>query len=326
MIIHDLFMERVKNNENWLLINPHEIKIKYNKNIVTLWGRDFESFYSTLENDAKNNKLELFKFVKAKNIMKNIMKSQIETGMPYIAFKDALNKYNPNKHDGLIISTNLCTESHSNITPSVIHKRKLDDGKIIQISESGLVHVCNLASINLANIDSDEELKKACTSSVHMLDNAIDFTDVPIPEGVLHNERYRTIGVGVMGLVDYLAKKDIRYTESANFVDELFEKFALYNINASIELAQKRGAFEAYEGSDWSRGIILGNDLNWFLANSKLTDEWKRTFKDLKKYGIRNSQITAIAPNTSSSLIQGCTASVLPIFSKFYIKQEIKGI
>lgn len=152
------------------------------------------------------------------------MRSQIETGMPYIAFKDTLNRYNPNKHDGVIVGTNLCTESHSNVRPSHIGEDVLENGRVVRTAEGGLVHVCNLVSINLANIESDAELESVCETSVRLLDNAIDFTRVPVLEGQEHNKRYRTIGVGAMGLADMLAKNNIPYILSADYVDELFEK------------------------------------------------------------------------------------------------------
>lgn len=325
VVIPDLFMQKVENNEDWLMVDPSEIRIKYNQELGNLWGQDFTGFYTRLYEDARSGKLELFKFVPAKELLKRIMQSQIETGMPYIAFKDTLNKYNPNKHDGVIVGTNLCTESHSNVCPSAFAPRRLENGKIISETSDGLVHVCNLVSINLANIDSDEELQSVCTASVRILDNAIDFTEVPIPEGRLHNLRYRTIGIGAMGLADYLAKRNIPYLNSADVVDELFEKFALCNINASIDIAARKGTFEAYSGSDWDQGLILGRRQLWYNANSKLKDRWNETFRKLKKYGIRNSQLSAIAPNTSSSLIQGCSASVLPIYSKFFVETHGKG-
>lgn len=325
VVIPDLFMKKVENNEDWLMVDPSEIRIKYNQELGNLWGQDFTDFYSRLYEDALSGKLELFKFVPAKELLKRIMQSQIETGMPYIAFKDTLNKYNPNKHDGVIVGTNLCTESHSNVRPSVFAPRRVENGKIISETSDGLVHVCNLVSINLANIGNDEELQSICATSVRILDNAIDFTEVPIPEGRLHNLRYRTIGIGAMGLADYLAKRNIPYLNSADIVDELFEKFALYNINASIDIAARKGAFEAYNGSDWDQGLILGRRQLWYNANSKLKEHWNETFRKLKKYGIRNSQLCAIAPNTSSSLIQGCSASVLPIYSKFFVETHGKG-
>ncbi len=325
VIVPDLFMQKVEHNEDWLMVDPHEVRSKYGIELANLWGKEFEKAYNQLYLEASFGKLELYKFYPAKELLKKVMRSQIETGMPYIAFKDTLNKYNPNKHDGVIVGTNLCTESHSNVRPSHINEDTLSNGKVVRTAEEGLVHVCNLVSINLANIDSDEELQSVCETSVRLLDNAIDFTRVPVLEGQQHNQRYRTIGVGAMGLADMLAKNNIPYIMSANYVDELFEKIALYCIRASIDLAKAKGTFGAYDGSDWSRGIILGHDQIWFNKNAKQTAGWNAVFADLQKYGIRNSQITAIAPNTSSSLIQGCSASVLPVYSKFFVETHGKG-
>lgn len=325
IVVPDLFMQKVENNEDWLMVDPHEIRTKYGIELANLWGKEFEKAYNQLYLEASFGKLELYKFYPAKELLKKVMRSQIETGMPYIAFKDTLNKYNPNKHDGVIVGTNLCTESHSNVRPSRIKEDTLENQTITRTITDGLVHVCNLVSINLANIDSDEELKSVCETSVRLLDNAIGFTRVPVLEGSLHNKRYRTIGVGAMGLADMLAKNNIPYILSANYVDELFEKIAIYNIKASIALAKEKGTFEAYDGSDWSKGIILGHDQIWFNKNAKHKEAWNEIFENLAKYGIRNSQISAIAPNTSSSLIQGCSASVLPVYSKFFVETHGKG-
>lgn len=325
VVVPDLFMKKVEAGEDWLIVDPSEVRAKYHVELGDLWGEAFNRVYEQLYLDAQFGKLEMFKFISAKELLKKVMRSQIETGMPYIAFKDTLNKYNPNKHDGVIVGTNLCTESHSNVKPTKFAAERIEKGKIIREVSDGLVHVCNLVSINLANVDSDAELESICQTSVRILDNAIDFTEVPILEGRQHNLRYRTIGVGAMGLADHLAKHNIPYLNSADYVDDLFEKMAIYNIRASISLAKEKGAFEAYHGSDWQQGIIMGKRQLWFNANSKYKEAWNNIFRDLQKYGIRNSQISAIAPNTSSSLIQGCSASVLPIYSKFFVETHGKG-
>ena len=326
VVIPDLFMKKVENNENWLLVDPHEVREKYGVELGNLWGKKFEDIYNQLYLDAEFGKLEMAKFFPAKELLKKLMKSQIETGMPYIAFKDTLNRANPNKHDGVIVGTNLCTESHSNVRPTEFLPKAFDsDGNIVQKTHGGLVHVCNLVSVNLAFIDTDEELQSVCETSVRILDNAIDLTTVPILEGTLHNRRYRTIGIGAMGLADHLAKRSIPYIKSADYVDDLFEKMAVYNIKASIDAARRKGTFEAYEGSDWSKGIIFGRSELWFSQNAKYKNDWAEIFAGLRQYGIRNSQLSAIAPNTSSSLIQGCSASVLPVYSKFFIETHGKG-
>lgn len=325
VVVPDLFMQKVENNEEWLMVDPHEVREKYGIDLVNLWGKEFEKAYNQLYLEASFGKLELYKFYPATELLKKVMRSQIETGMPYIAFKDTLNRYNPNKHDGVIVGTNLCTESHSNVRPSHIDVNIIENGKIVRRATDGLVHVCNLVSINLANINTDEELESICETSVRLLDNTIDLTRVPVLEGQQHNQRYRTIGVGAMGLADMLAKNNVPYILSAGYVDELFEKIAIYNIRASIKLAKEKGTFKAYEGSDWSKGIIFGHDYAWFKENAKYSEAWNKIFSDLQQYGIRNSQISAIAPNTSSSLIQGCSASVLPVYSKFFVETHGKG-
>ena len=322
VVIPDLFMEKVIANENWLLVDPAEVRTKYKVEIGDLWGKEFATLYQTLVTDAK---LELSRFVAAKSLFIKIMKAQIETGMPYLAFKDTLNRYNPNKHDGSILATNLCTESHSNIRPATVQAKYLTGKTTNQKATGGLVHVCNLASINLANIDHYQELEAICRIAVNFLDTAIDYTTCPVPEGYVHNIHYRTIGVGMMGLADHLAKKNIAYTKSANYVNKLFEAFALYNIKASIELAKIKGTFAAYVGSDWDRGIILGHDQQWFQHNTNFPDKWSQVFHELKQYGIRNSQLSAIAPNTSSALLQGCSASILPVYSRFFVDTHNKG-
>ena len=222
-----------------------------------------------------------------------------------------------------------CVESFSNFSPSKVISNTIidEDGKniIIRKTEAGEIHTCNLNSINLANINNIEELQEVCVTAVRLLDNAIDFTDVPIKEGEIHNNIYRTIGVGSMGLSDYLAKRNIPYVQSKEHVEELFENIAYYTINASISLAKERGKYPMYESSDWSKGLILSRDREWFKNNTKDPERWMKTFNRLKKYGIRNSQLHMIAPNTSSSLVQGCSASVLPIFSKFYVDKNSKG-
>jgi len=322
VVVADLFMKRVELDQHWTLFDPFEIREKYGIEMAELWGEDFEKFYLELEN---SDTLELRKVIKAKDLMKSIMKTTIETGMPYMFFKDTANRTNPNKHDGYIGSGNLCQESFSNFKPSKVAKPSLNDRKISQNVEDGLVHTCNLASINLANIHSDEELASICGLTVRMLDNAVDLTTTPIGESYLHNERYRTVGVGALGLADYLAARDLVYNKSAEEVDNLFEKIAYHCVKESVQLAKERGAYEKFEGSEWAKGIAFGKDREWFQKNSSMSKEWHELMDDMSKSGIRNSQLMAVAPNTSSALVQGCTASVLPTYSKFYVDKNSKG-
>lgn len=322
LVVPDLFMRRVESREEWSLFDPHEVRLKTGKSIAKLWGDDFERLYLELE---KRDDIEKTKRVPAIEIFKQIMKSQIETGMPYLFFKDTVNRANPNDHDGFIGSGNLCQESFSNFKPSEVDKPIVDSEVVKSTSSNGQIHTCNLLSINLANINSDRELEYTSKLGIRILDNAIELTDSPVPESVIHNNRYRTVGLGAMGLADYLAKNQIKYDESEAFVDDLFEKIALYSAEQSCLLAKERGAYKAYRGSKWSKGILFNKSSSWFKSNSEYKDRWERLLKDIESYGIRNGQLLAIAPNTSSSLLQGCSPGVMPVYSKFHVDKNANG-
>ncbi|WP_446684828.1 ribonucleotide reductase N-terminal alpha domain-containing protein [Cyanobacterium sp. IPPAS B-1200] len=214
----------------------------------------------------------------------------------------------PLRHLGMFngILTGQCTESFSNVT------------------SGEYAHCCNLVSLNLANLEQ-EELDEVCTLAVRILDNTIDITNPPFADAKKHNNRYRTIGVGAMGLADWLAKKELRYNNLQE-ISNLFEDMGFYCTQASMKLAQERGAFDAFDGSDWSKGLLIGSKpVAWFKENAYKPERWQTLADDIQKYGIRNSHVTAIAPNTSSSLVQGCTASILPVYSRFFYDKWAKG-
>lgn len=351
IVVLDEFMQRVENNDYWYLFDPYEIRKKFDIDLVFMWGNEFSKEYNKLismiektfeknkvahktsvgddfeeklnaviNDDNRNSLPTLVKKIKAKDLLVHMMKVAVETGMPYISFKDTMNRYNPNINSGLILAGNLCMESFSNTSPSKVEQDYYDkkENKIIRKITPGDLHTCNLASVNLAQTE-ESEFEDVCGTAVRVLDNLIDITTAPIIEGFLHNDKYRTIGVGYMGYADYLAKNKIPYENSSDVADELFEKLALYCTRASMELSKERGSFTDFKSSQYSKGIILGKNKSWFKKNSKLHKEWCELIDFIKEFGIRNSQITAIAPNTSTSLVQGATASVLPIFGKFYL-------
>ncbi len=301
VVIPDLFMKSLKENKDWYLFDPYEVKITLDITLASLWGDNFEQAYKKCVKAFLDNKLKLAKIVNSKELFKHIMKTQLETGMPYLFFKDTANIDNPNNHEGYIPAGNLCMESFSNV----------------KANEE--IHTCNLVSLNLANIKNDE-LEKACSAAVRILDNTITLTTNPDMQSKFHNDKYRTIGIGSMGLADYLANIEVRYEASLQVVSSLFENIAFYCVKTSIDLAKERGPFKAYIGSLWQT-----KRLNNFIQKSTTKEKWISLEKDLEKYGIRNSQLLAIAPNTSSALIQGCTPSILPIFSKFYFDKNSKG-
>ncbi len=305
LIITDEFMRRVENKQDWTLIDPYEVQTNLGIELAELWGEEFECAYQLIESKL-DQEITLYKRISARELFKTIMRSQVETGMPYLAFKDTINRANPNKHEGYIPGVNLCTESFSNVSPG---------------SEA---HCCNLVSLNLANVE-DTEISHVCQIAVRMLDNTIDITMPPFADASNHNQKYRTIGVGCMGLADWLAKRKLSY-EKLSAISHLFEEIGYWCTHASMELAKARGAYAAFSGSEWSQGKLIGaKPVTWFLENAQHKDRWSQLSQDIQTYGIRNSHITAIAPNTSSSLVQGCTASILPVYSRFFYDKWAKG-
>jgi ribonucleoside-diphosphate reductase alpha chain len=305
LVITDEFMRRVIAKEKWTLVDPYEVRSKLGFELAELWGEKFDRAYATIEAEI-GKKLAIYKQIEARELFKDIMRSQLETGMPYLAFKDAINRANPNQHEGYIPAVNLCCESFSNVKAG---------------QES---HTCNLVSLNLANIDSSE-LERLCQISVRLLDNTIDLTHTPFQASENHNNKYRTIGVGAMGLADWLAKNRLSYQHLGE-IGYLFEEIGYWCTHASLELAKERGAYAAFAGSEWSKGNLIGaKPVSWFLENAHNKERWQKLSQEIQTHGIRNSHITAIAPNTSSSLVQGCTASILPVYSKFFYDKWAKG-
>lgn len=305
LVIPDEFMRRVVSKSDWTLVDPYEIREKLGIELAELWGEEFDRAYKLVEENL-DKRITLYKRVNARELFKTMMRSQVETGMPYLAFKDTINRANPNKHDGYIPGVNLCTESFSNVTPNQT------------------AHCCNLVSLNLANLDR-EEIEVNSRIAVRILDNTIEITFPPFENAKAHNDQYRTIGVGCMGLADWLAKRQLSY-DNLTEIGHLFEEIGYWCTYASMDLAKDRGAYEAFPGSEWSRGKLIGaKPVEWFLENAREKERWVTLAADIQRYGIRNSHITAIAPNTSSSLVQGCTASVLPVYSRFFYDKWAKG-
>ena len=321
VVISDLFMKRVENNLSWTLVDPFEIRKKYNVELCELYGEEFEKIYSLIEQD---NSLELKKVIKARELFKEIMKVQIETGMPYLFFKDRANLVNHNRHTGMIGNGNLCMESFSNFSPSKNFREENIENKGVRTVDLGEVHTCNLVSMNLAEI-LREELPDIVDTAVRILDNTIDLTKTPVKESDRHNFLYRAIGTGTMGLADYLAREFMIYEESLNDIDELFEEIALYTIKSSALLAKERGTYPLFKNSDWDKGIFFQKNREWYINNSKFSEKWNEVFNLVKKYGMRNGELTAVAPNTSTSLLMGACASVNPAFSRFFIEKNQKG-
>jgi ribonucleoside-diphosphate reductase alpha chain len=305
LILPDEFMRRVVNKEDWTLVDPYEVRENLGIELAELWGEKFEQAYQLIESEL-DQKITLYKRINARELFKQAMRTQVETGMPYLSFKDTINKANPNKHVGYIPGVNLCTESFSNVTPG---------------QEA---HCCNLVSLNLANLDI-QDIPGVSQIAVRMLDNTIELTHPPFTDAKNHNNRYRTIGVGCMGLADWLAKRRLNYDHLAD-ISRLFEEIGYWCTQSSMDLAKERGTYPAFHSSDWQKGLLIGSKpVEWFQQNAAKPERWEKLADDIQTHGIRNSHITAIAPNTSSSLVQGCTASILPVYSRFFYDKWAKG-
>ncbi|MDD3794167.1 MAG: ribonucleoside-diphosphate reductase subunit alpha [Candidatus Gracilibacteria bacterium] len=315
----DLFMERVTNDENWTLFDPKEITDKTGKRLQDHFGEEFEDFYRKCE---KNDDLELKEVVPARDLFKKYLKTTVETGMPYAFFRDTVNRANPNKHAGNIYSTQLCVEICQNTSPSKFIEETIEDGQIVIKYEPGDSVVCNLASINVAKVNTKEQIEKVLPIAMRILDNVIDLNFYPIKEAEKTAKKYRSVGLGFLGLAEYLAVNKLAYDskEAREVVDKLFEKYAYETLKASNELATSRGTYEVYQGSEWSKGILLGKDANWFRNNSQMSAEWLELIENIKKTGVRFAYHLAPAPNTSTALVVGTTASILPIYKKYFVE------
>ncbi len=317
--VPDLFMERALANEQWTLFDPHEVYGVFGKRLEDFFGEEFNAFYAECE---ASNDLMLKETLTAKELIKELMKTAVETGMPYIFFRDTVNDVNPNKHAGNIYSTQLCTEICQNTSPSTFKEEVDDDGTVTVSYQAGETVVCNLASINMANVFTPEDIKHVFPIAMRVLDNVISLNLFPIKESERTAKQYRSVGLGFMGLAEYLACNGYSYdtAEAREHVDQLFEQYAYETLLASTKLSKERGAYELFEGSEWSKGILFGRDENWYANNTQNPEEWAQLITDIKKDGLRFSYHLAPAPNTSTSGVVGTTAGLLPVYKKFFVE------
>ncbi|MBX6360531.1 MAG: ribonucleoside-diphosphate reductase subunit alpha [Acidobacterium ailaaui] len=327
--IPDLFMEQVEKRGDWYLFDPHEVR--------TVMGYSLEDFYDEkkgagsfrekYEECVQSNELTKER-VPAIEIMKRIMISQLETGTPFMFYRDEVNRMNPNKHAGMIYCSNLCTEIGQNQSPTVVVEQYTEDGKIITVKTPGDFVVCNLSSINLARAITDNVLERLIPIQVRMLDNVIDLNTIEVLQARLTNQKYRAVGLGTFGWHHLLALKGIEWEseKAVRYADELYEEIAYLTIKASADLAKEKGAYPMFEGSEWQTGDYfikrgyVGDYFrdDWYEKDSK----WDLLASDVMTHGIRNGYLMAVAPNASTSIIAGSTASIDPIFNIEYSEEK----
>ncbi len=322
--IPDLFMERVAQDGEWTLFDPHEVEKITGETMQDKFNEDFDVFYKKCEAD---DRLEMKKTVKAKDLFKMFLKTTVETGMPYVFFRDTVNRLNPNAHAGNVYSTQLCTEICQNTSPTKFKEETLDDGKISITYDTGDLVTCNLASINVAKVHDDATIAKVFPTVFRVLDNVITLNYFPIKESERTANRYRSVGLGYLGLAEYLATRKISYEtpEAREEVKKLFERFGYHTYRASVDIAKERGAYELYKGSMYDQGKILGRDPSWYKENTEHGEEWQELFADMKKYGVRFAYHTAPAPNTSTAGVVGTTAALLPIYKRYFVETNLSA-
>ena len=330
--IPDLFMSAVENREMWNLFCPHEVKK------VMGWkdsnGRPLglEDFYDeTLGQGSFSDKYteavdhpSLSRItVPAIDIMKRVMKSQLETGTPYMFYRDTVNRANPNSAHGMVYSSNLCTEIMQNQSATVVEKEELvtKDGqtRIIISKIPGDFVVCNLNSIHLARAVPAGVLDRLVPIQVRMLDNVIDINNIEVLQAQYTNSQYRAIGLGTFGLHHLLALEGIRWEseEAVTYNDNLYEKINYLLVRSSMELSKEKGHYPKFKGSDWEsgqyftqRGYTDGQREGQYVT----TSQWQELQEDVQQNGVRNAWMFAIAPNGSTSIIAGSTASIDPLY------------
>ena len=299
--ICDLFMKRVEQNEDWTLMCPDECP-----GLSDVWGEDFEKLYTKYESEKKGRKS-----VKAQSIWFAIIESQIETGTPYMLYKDSCNRKSNQQNLGTIKSSNLCTE-------------------IIEYTSKDEIAVCNLASISLQKFVLDENtfdfesLENVVKVMTQNLNNIIDINYYPLEEARNSNLRHRPIGIGVQGLADAFMKMKIPF-ESEKALDlneKIFETIYFSALTKSNELAEIHGHYKTYPDSPVSKGI-LQYDM-WGKTPSKRHD-WVKLKENIRKHGVRNSLLIAPMPTASTSQILGNNESFEPYTSNLYLRRVLAG-
>ncbi|MFC7372696.1 ribonucleoside-diphosphate reductase subunit alpha [Fictibacillus iocasae] len=316
--IPDLFMEKVERREMWHLFDPHEVKQVMGFALEDSYDEEkgngtFRHRYAACVRQEELSRT----VIPAIEMMKRIMKSQLETGAPFMFYRDTVNRLNPNKHAGMIYCSNLCTEITQNQSATKVISEAAEDGKILITKEPGDFVVCNLSSISLARAVTAGVLERLIKIQVRMLDNVIDVNTLDVPQAALTNKKYRAIGLGTFGWHHLLALKKIGWEteEAVIFADELYEQINYLVIRASAELAAEKGAYPACAGSEWMNG-------NYFEARGYESDKWQELRHKVANSGMRNGYLLAVAPNASTSIIANSTPSIDPVFNRLYSEEK----
>merc|ERR1712194_714262 len=306
--IPDLFMKRVKENGDWTLFCPNVAYDKdTGKGLVDVWGEEFERMYTRFESEGVG------KTVKAQRLWFRILESQMETGTPYMLYKDHANGKSNQQNLGTIHSSNLCTE-------------------IIEYTSADEVAVCNLASIALPTFVQSKEmtydhkgLYEVTKVATKNLNKVIDRNYYPIPEARHSDMKHRPIGIGVQGLADafLLLRYPFESEPAKKLNEDIFETIYFAACEASCELAERDGAYETYVGSPASQGK-LQFDL-WGVTPKSGRWDWSGLKEKIAKHGLRNSLLVAPMPTASTAQILGNNESFEPYTQNLYVRRVLSG-
>ncbi len=321
----DLFMEAVERRGDWYLFDPYEVK-----RIKGWYLQDFHdeqrgqgSFREKYEEVVADERISR-RTIKAIDLFKRIMVSQLETGNPFMFYRDEVNRMNPNKHAGNIYSSNLCTEILQNMSPTRMIQEMISGDQIVTTKQAGDFVVCNLSSINLGravtaapDLLSSDVLERLVPIQVRMLDNVIDLNQLPVPQATITNRKYRAIGLGTFGWHHLLALQQMEWNsaQAEDYADSLYERINYLTIQASMTLAKEKGRYSAFVGSAWQNGA-------YFRARGYDSPAWRELAAQVGVNGLRNGWLMAVAPNMSTAQIAGSTASIDPVYGAFYYEEK----
>ncbi|HAV67335.1 MAG TPA: ribonucleoside-diphosphate reductase subunit alpha, partial [Alcanivorax sp.] len=314
--IPDLFMKRVINEQDWTLFSPNDVP-----DLHDLYGEAFEKRYEEYEAMTRDGRMKLYKRLPAVNLWRKMLSMLFETGHPWFTFKDPCNLRSPQQHVGVVHSSNLCTEITLNTNQEEIA-------------------VCNLGSVNLAQhivdgaLDRDK-LASTVKTAVRMLDNVIDINYYSVPQAERSNMKHRPVGLGIMGFQDALYKQGFSYAsqEAVAFADQSMEAVSYYAIQASADLAEERGAYQSFDGSLWSQGVLPIDSIDILVkqrgedyckVDRSQTLDWDSVRERARK-GMRNSNVMAIAPTATIANITGVSQSIEPTYQNLYVKSNLSG-
>ena len=318
----NLFFELAEKdiNATWYMFDPHEVFANKGYSLEDFYGKEWEEKYRECIADKSISRREM----SVKDLVRLIIKSLTETGTPFAFYRDNVNEMNPNKHVGMIYSSNLCTEIMQNMsaieTLDTTIETEDGDEVIVTKTKPGDFVVCNLASLVLGNIDleDDKELKDIVATTVRALDNVIDLNYYPIPYAKVTNRKYRSIGLGTSGYHHALVKAGMAFSDIEDhlkWADDLYERINFHAVTASMEIAKEKGSYDFFQGSDWENG-------NYFDLRGYKDAKWNKLREDVKANGLRNGYIMAIAPTGSTSIIAATSAGVDPVMNRYFLEEK----